>query len=88
MHDSPKDPKIAELPKPLQKHQVVKMDIVYAAEKSTIADVLSNRLHDRVKPQEIEVHENPDETGSFLVTWRRNHYVVSPSGNVKPDSLN
>jgi hypothetical protein len=62
------------------------MDIVYAAEKPSIADVLSNRLRDRVRPQEIEVHENPDQTGSFLVTWRLNHYVVSPSGDVEADS--
>ena len=59
------------------------MDIVYASEKPSIADVLSDRLCDHVRPQEIEVHENPDETGSFLVTWRLNHYVVSPSGNVE-----
>jgi len=61
------------------------MDIVYAAEKPSIADVLSDRLCDHVRPQEIEVYENPDETGSFLVTWRLNLYVVSPSGNVEPD---
>lgn len=61
------------------------MDIVYAAEKPSIADVLSDRLCDRVRPQEIEVQDNPDETGSFLVTWRLNHYVVSPNGEVEPD---
>ena len=59
------------------------MDIVYAAEKPSIADVLSDRLRDRVNPQEIEVHENPDETGSFLVRWRLNEYVVSPAGDVE-----
>ncbi len=41
------------------------MDIVYAAEKPSIADVLSDRLCDHVRPQEIEVCENPDETGKF-----------------------
>ncbi len=61
------------------------MDIVYAAEKLSIADVLSSRLRHQVTPQEIEVHENPDETGSFLVTWRLGKYVVSPNGDVKPD---
>jgi hypothetical protein len=60
------------------------MDIVYAAEKPSIADVLSDRLRDRVKPHEIEVCENPDETGSFLVKWRFNNYVVSPNGDVAP----
>ena len=58
------------------------MNIVYAAEKPSIADLLSDRLCTRVKPQEIEVHENPDETGSFLVKWQFNDYVVSPSGDV------
>ncbi len=61
------------------------MDIVYAAEKPSIADVLSDRLRDRVRPQDIEVEENPDETGSFLVKWRFSRYVVSPNGDVEPD---
>lgn len=61
------------------------MDIVYAAEKSSIADVLSDRLRDRVTPREIEVHENPDETGSFLVKWRLNLYVVAPNGDVEAE---
>ncbi len=61
------------------------MDIVYAAEKPSIADVLSDRLRDRVRPQDIEVHENPDETGSFFVKWRFSRYVVSPNGDVQPD---
>ena len=59
------------------------MDIVYAAEKPSLADLLSHRLRDRVCPQEIEVYENPNETGSFLVTWRRMRYVVSPNGDVR-----
>ena len=62
------------------------MDIVYAAERSSIADVLSDRLRDRVRPREIEVHENPDETGSFLVKWRLRRYVVSPDGSVEADN--
>ena len=63
------------------------MNVVYAAERPSIADVLSDRLRDRVQPQEIEVHENPDETGSFLVKWRLNLYVVSPNGDVESDSF-
>ena len=62
------------------------MDIVYAAEKPSIAEVLSDRLSDTVRPQDIEVHENPDETGSFLVRWRFNRYVVLPNGEVEPKS--
>ncbi len=61
------------------------MDIVYAAEKPSIADVLSDCLRERVRPQDIEVHENPNETGSFLVKWRFSRYVVSPNGDVQPD---
>lgn len=60
------------------------MDIVYAAEKPSIADVLSDRLRDCVTPQEIEVHENPDQTGSFFVRWRFNDYVLSPNGDIEP----
>lgn len=62
------------------------MDIVYAAEKASIADILSDRLRDQVTEREIEVSENPDETGSFLVRWRLEHYVVTPSGNVVLDA--
>ena len=62
------------------------MDIVYAAEKSSIADVLSERLGDYVPSREIEVHDNPEETGSFLVKWRFNLYVVSPNGDVEAET--
>ena len=58
------------------------MDIVYAAEKPSIADVLSNRFRDRVRSRDIEVRENPDQTGSFLVRWRLNDYILSPNGDV------
>lgn len=62
------------------------MDIVYAAEKSSIADVLSDRLRDRISEREIDVSENPDETGSFLVRWRADHYVLTPDGEVVLDA--
>lgn len=58
------------------------MDIVIAAEKPSIAGILSKHLNHRVWPQEIRVHANPDETGSFLINWRLNHYVMSPDGQV------
>lgn len=61
------------------------MDIVYAAEKPSIAEVLSVRLCDRIRPQDIEIAENPDQTGSYLVRWRLRNYVVSPNGEVEPD---
>ena len=62
------------------------MDVVSAAEKSSIADVLSDRLCDRVNPHEIEVHESPSEMGSFLVKWRLKYYVMSPNGDADSNS--
>jgi hypothetical protein len=58
------------------------MDIVIAAEKPSIAGLLSEHLQFRVQPQEIKVHANPDETGSFLINWRLNRYVMSPDGRL------
>jgi hypothetical protein len=59
------------------------MDIVIAAEKPSIAGILSDYLRHKVRPQEIEVHANPNETGSFLVNWQLNHYILSPSGDLE-----
>ena len=61
------------------------MDIVYAAEKSSIAGLLGNHIKQSVAPQEIEVTENPDETGSFLIDWRLRRYVLSPAGAIESD---
>lgn len=58
------------------------MDIVYAAEKWSIADVLSAHLHDEVAAEELEIHENPCETGSFLLRWRMGRFVLAPNGEV------
>lgn len=58
------------------------MDIVYAAEKPSIAETLSDYLAHRVSPREIEVCENPDETGSFIVKWQLNRYVLTPAGRL------
>jgi len=62
------------------------MDIVYAAEKTSIADVLSDRLRDRVSSRDIEVCENPDETGSFLVKWRLQRFVLAPNGDLEAET--
>ena len=43
------------------------MDIVYAAEKSSIAKVLSEHVKRDIRPGDIQVHANPDETGSFFI---------------------
>ena len=61
------------------------MDIVYAAEKPSIAGVLSKHLRHRVDAREIEVSANPDETGSFLIRWRFEQFVLAPNGEVMPE---
>ncbi len=63
------------------------MDIVYAAEKPSIATLLSKHVKRRVLPDEIKVSENPDETGSFFIGFDLEHYVLSPSGEIVRDSL-
>ena len=59
------------------------MDIVYAAEKPSIASVLSDHVSHQVSVQDIEVRNNPDETGSFLIEWNLHNFVMSPSGEVE-----
>jgi hypothetical protein len=58
------------------------MNVVYAAEKPSIAGILSDHLKHRVEPRDIEVSDNPDETGSFLIRWRFEEFVLSPNGEV------
>ena len=58
------------------------MNIVYAAEKPSIAKVLGDYVKQDVRPEDIKVTENPDETGSFFVGWRSDRYVLSPSGRI------
>ncbi|RZV37259.1 MAG: hypothetical protein EX272_05895 [Chromatiales bacterium] len=63
------------------------MDIIYAAEKPSIAMLLSQYVRRQVRPDEIKVSENPDETGSFYIGFDLDHYVLSPSGEIAPDKL-
>ena len=63
------------------------MDIVYAAEKPSIARLLSERIKRNISPDEIIVTENPDETGSFYIGLEFNRYVMSPGGEIVLDSL-
>lgn len=60
------------------------MDIIYAAEKPSIASVLSDHISRRVGEKDIEVRHNPDETGSFLIQWKLHHFVMAPNGEVGP----
>jgi len=63
------------------------MDIVYAAEKPSIAGILSEHLQHRVQEQDIEVRDNPDETGSFLIQWDLLNFVLSPDGQLVSDAI-
>jgi hypothetical protein len=58
------------------------MDVIYAAEKRTIAELLEHHVKENVRPEEIDVTENPSETGSFYIGWRLGQYVLSPAGEI------
>jgi hypothetical protein len=63
------------------------MDIVYAAEKPSIAGLLSACIKRSISAEEITVTENPAETGSFYIGWQFNRYVMSPDGEITQKSL-
>ena len=61
------------------------MEIVYAAEKTSIAKLLGEHARRRITPDEILIAENPDETGSFRIAWKMRAFVLSPNGNILPE---
>ncbi len=63
------------------------MDIIIAAEKPSIATLLSQYVKRRILPEEIKVSENPEETGSFYIGFDLEHYVLSPNGEIARDRL-
>jgi len=63
------------------------MDIIYAAEKPSIAKLLSEHTCEAIGPEEIDVVENPEETGSFRIDWRFKRFMLSPNGEIAPDEL-
>jgi hypothetical protein len=58
------------------------MDVIYAAEKRSIAELLGDYVNQAVDPDEIDVTENPGETGSFYIGWRLRRYRLSPGGEI------
>ena len=63
------------------------MDIVYAAEKPSIAKVLSEHVKREIRPGDIRVDANPDETGSFFIGFQFDQYVLSPNGEIEANEL-
>ena len=62
------------------------MNIIYAAEKPSITKLFSQHIQRRVNAEEIKVSENPDETGSFLIGFDLEKYVMAPDGTIETNT--
>jgi hypothetical protein len=58
------------------------MDVIYAAEKRSIAELLGHHVHRDIGPEDIDVADNPSQTGSFFIGWGLHRYVLSPAGEI------
>ena len=63
------------------------MDIVIAAEKPSIAKLLGEHIRRTVRPEEIRISENPDETVSFYIGFGLDGYVLLPNGEIESNTL-
>jgi hypothetical protein len=63
------------------------MEIVYAAEKDSIASLISAHTRQTVHPDDIRLRENPAETGSFYIDWNLHHYTLAPGGRITENEL-
>lgn len=63
------------------------MNIVYAAEKPSIAAILSDYIKHEVAPADINITANPDKTGSFFIRWQLGRFILSPDGKVEATGL-
>ncbi len=62
------------------------MDIIYAAEKLSIAQLFGQKMKCLVPIDDLMITENPDETGSFYIGFQLDRYVMSPDGDIEWDS--
>ncbi len=61
------------------------MDIIYAAEKNSIAS-LSSLLPMTSRPSSKRfVSTTPNETGSFRINWQMDRFVLCPNGQIIVD---
>ena len=63
------------------------MEIVYAAERDSIANLLSKHTQSRVSPEQIVVTEDPSETGSFYIGFDVERFKLTPSGDLIEQTL-
>ena len=66
--------------------QETEMNIIYAAEKPSIAKLFSQHMQRRVVAEDIQIAENPDETGSFLIGFDLEDYVMAPDGTIQANT--